>query len=243
MRRFRNLCICFIIFFAVILITHPVFAGEVVYTDIIPGGEFSGYAPGLNALAAGAGTEDSSGALGDYSSAYGYNSASSGTGSTATGAYSGATAHYSTAVGYYASASAENSVALGANSVADQPNTVSVGAPGSERRIVNVAAGVNDTDAVNLLQLNSAVGSGVAEAKRYAALGVAAALAMPSIDMPSQPGKMRLGVELGAYDDAEAVGIGFGYRMNPGMALNLGASVPFGGSGNAAFRGGLTYEW
>ena len=242
MRRFRNLCICFIMFFAVILITHPVFAGEVVYTDIIPGGEFSSYAPGLNALAAGAGTETSSGALGDYSSSYGYNSSASGNGSTAIGAYSGATAHYSTAVGYYASASAENSVALGANSVADQPNTISVGAPGSERRIVNVAPGVNDTDAVNLLQLNSKVDSGVAEAKRYAARGIAAALAMPSIDMPSEFGKMRLGVELGAYDDEEAVGIGFAYRMNHNTALNLGASVPFAG-GNAAFKGGVSYEW
>jgi len=230
-------------FFAVIFIAHPVFAGEVVYTDIIPGGEFSGYAPGLNALSAGAGTEASSGALGDYSSAYGYNSSASGNGSTATGAYSEATAHNSTAVGYYASAPAENSVALGAGSVADQPNTFSVGAPGSERRIVNVAPGINGTDAVNLDQLNSKVDAGVTESKRYAARGIAAALAMPSIDMPSEPGKMRLGVELGAYDDAEAVGLGFGYRMNPSMALNLGASVPFGGSGNAAFRGGLTYEW
>src|SRR5690606_34463927 len=46
-----------------------------------------------------------------------------------------------------------NSVALGAGSVANEPNVVSVGAPGSERRIVNVADGQNAYDAVNVRQL------------------------------------------------------------------------------------------
>ena len=51
-------------------------------------------------------------------------------------------------------ATAANSVALGYNSAATQANTVSVGAVGSERRIVNVADGTGATDAVNLRQLN-----------------------------------------------------------------------------------------
>src|SRR3546814_16396454 len=46
-----------------------------------------------------------------------------------------------------------NSVALGANSLADRANTVSVGSAGAERQITNVAAGTEDTDAVNLAQL------------------------------------------------------------------------------------------
>jgi autotransporter adhesin len=49
---------------------------------------------------------------------------------------------------------ATNSVALGNNSIADEPNTVSVGSVGSERRITNVAPGVNSTDAVNKGQLD-----------------------------------------------------------------------------------------
>ncbi|MQR02495.1 ESPR-type extended signal peptide-containing protein [Glaciimonas soli] len=49
------------------------------------------------------------------------------------------------------------SVAIGANSVATEANTVSVGAVGSERKIVNVATGVNDTDAVNVGQLTKAI--------------------------------------------------------------------------------------
>ncbi|NLC61799.1 MAG: hypothetical protein GX761_11035, partial [Gammaproteobacteria bacterium] len=40
--------------------------------------------------------------------------------------------------------------------VADRANTVSVGAEGSERQIVNVAAGTADTDAANVGQVNAA---------------------------------------------------------------------------------------
>ncbi|MFC5742110.1 YadA family autotransporter adhesin, partial [Dyella tabacisoli] len=50
-------------------------------------------------------------------------------------------------------ADADNAVALGAGSVADKANTVSVGAIGKERRITNVADGVDDTDAANMSQL------------------------------------------------------------------------------------------
>lgn len=42
-------------------------------------------------------------------------------------------------------------IALGADSTL-QDDSVSVGSPGAERRIVNVAAGVEDTDAVNMAQ-------------------------------------------------------------------------------------------
>src|SRR5690606_41157957 len=47
-----------------------------------------------------------------------------------------------------------NSVALGSGSIADRERTVSVGAAGLERQITNVAAGTEDTDAVNVAQLN-----------------------------------------------------------------------------------------
>src|SRR3546814_365670 len=50
-------------------------------------------------------------------------------------------------------ADADNSVALGAGSIADRDNSVSVGSAGNERQITNVAAGTEDTDAVNLAQL------------------------------------------------------------------------------------------
>jgi autotransporter adhesin len=80
------------------------------------------------------------------------------------------TANAQTIVGAEATASAANSVALGYKSAADRgaqaayaayglaaPQTsageVSIGAPGAERQITNVAAGSADTDAVNVAQL------------------------------------------------------------------------------------------
>ncbi|WP_080102292.1 trimeric autotransporter adhesin SadA [Salmonella enterica] len=61
----------------------------------------------------------------------------------------------SVAIGSGSIAAAENSVALGTNSVADEANTVSVGSSTQQRRITNVAAGVNNTDAVNVAQLKA----------------------------------------------------------------------------------------
>ena len=102
----------------------------------------------------------------------------------ALGADSSATGGNSLALGYGAKASAANSVALGAESVTDNPHSstnaadygfgspygalaigvVSVGKPGAERQIQNVAAGLvsaTSTDAVNGSQLyatNQAIG-------------------------------------------------------------------------------------
>jgi len=81
----------------------------------------------------------------------------------------------SIALGAGSSASAANSVALGADAIASRgpqsnyiafglPGTansageVSVGAPGAERQITNVAPGSNPTDAVNLAQLQAVAG-------------------------------------------------------------------------------------
>ncbi|EAB2833231.1 hypothetical protein YS65_004015 [Salmonella enterica subsp. enterica] len=61
----------------------------------------------------------------------------------------------SVAIGSGSIAAAENGVALGTNSVADEANTVSVGSSTQQRRITNVAAGVNNTDAVNVAQLKA----------------------------------------------------------------------------------------
>ena len=59
------------------------------------------------------------------------------------------------AIGEGAVASGEGSVALGVGSVADRANAVSVGSTGANRQIINVAAGTEGTDAVNVSQLNA----------------------------------------------------------------------------------------
>ncbi|EHF8086927.1 adhesin [Escherichia coli] len=67
----------------------------------------------------------------------------------------------SVAIGSGSTAAADNSVALGTGSVADEENTISVGSSTNQRRITNVAAGVNATDAVNVSQLKSSEAGGV----------------------------------------------------------------------------------
>ncbi|WP_265181091.1 YadA-like family protein [Burkholderia cenocepacia] len=69
------------------------------------------------------------------------------------------------ALGANTTAGAANSVALGANAFSNRGNTVSVGRAGAERQVVNVAAGTQATDAVNVSQLKGvtdALGGGAA---------------------------------------------------------------------------------
>jgi trimeric autotransporter adhesin len=121
-------------------------------------------------------------AVGPYASASGYNSAAMGVHTSADGDYgvaigehASASAYQSIAIGSGANvdaaanyglafgrnarveAAAMNSVALGDASVARRNYVVSVGDVGYERQIINVAAGTQDTDAVNFGQLKSYV--------------------------------------------------------------------------------------
>ncbi|MBV7585246.1 hypothetical protein KW851_20620, partial [Pseudomonas sp. PDM33] len=107
-----------------------------------------------------------SGALAQSSISGGYYATAIGTSATATsqratalGGSSKATGNYTTAVGAGATASADNSVALGENALADRTNTVSVGNASASRtrQVVNMAAGTQSTDAVNVSQLTPLV--------------------------------------------------------------------------------------
>jgi autotransporter adhesin len=127
----------------------------------------SDIAVGANARASGVFASAGSSAV-----ALGAQSRASGWGAIALGEFSSANAGFSmalgglsnvdaqngTAIGYQARvlAAADNAVALGVNSVADRANSVSVGSGNMLRQITHVAAGTEDTDAVNLAQLRSA---------------------------------------------------------------------------------------
>lgn len=104
-------------------------------------------------------------AMGNAANADGSNAVALGSGSAALG-------NRSTAVGTGATAQGSDSVAIGYGSVANQSRTVSVGAVGSERRVVNVAAGTGATDAVNKAQLDAE-----AQARIVADVGLANDLA------------------------------------------------------------------
>jgi hypothetical protein len=104
--------------------------------------------------------------MGNYSVALGYTAIALGTDSMALGHDALSSGASSVAIGRDSLARAQNSIALGAGSVADQDNTLSIGAAGAERRITHVDVGINDTDAVNVSQLN-AVSNNVAQAQHY----------------------------------------------------------------------------
>jgi hypothetical protein len=138
---------------------------------------------------------------------------------------------------------ASNSVALGKDSVASEPNTVSVGSPGNERRITNVAEGVNSTDAVNRRQLDAVssrvnTNSANIRANRQnitenaediaqnrqdiielqkdlddAEAGIAAAASLVVIT-PSEPGKTTLNLEGATYSGNYGVGLSVAHRLN-----------------------------
>ena len=103
---------------------------------------------------------------GTNSTALGARTLASATGSSAFGYDAEATAIYSSALGVQAEAKNQYSVALGAYSVTTEDYSVSIGA-GADftgrdelkyRRLVNMAAGRADTDAVNVAQLNDTLG-------------------------------------------------------------------------------------
>ena len=75
----------------------------------------------------------------------------------AIGTYTSVSGTKSVALGYGSNATVENAVALGQGSQATVANTISVGSASNQRRIMNVATGTADTDAVNYAQLKSYV--------------------------------------------------------------------------------------
>ncbi|NPT53451.1 beta strand repeat-containing protein [Paraburkholderia elongata] len=140
------------------------------------------------------------------------------------------------ALGGGSQASGDNSVAIGAGSVADQANTVSVGSEGNERRITNVAPGKTATDAVNLGQMQSAIG----DTARAAYSGVAAATALtmiPEVD----PGKtLAIGVAAATYKGYQAAAVGASARITSNVKVKVGSGI----SGSETTVGaGASYQW
>ncbi|MEH8097265.1 YadA-like family protein [Gallibacterium anatis] len=154
-------------------------------------------------------------AVGDRSTSTGYLS-------TAMGVNSNASGSFSTALGFGAQATAGNSVALGRDAVADQGNTVSVGNSNTKRRIVNVANGTADNDAVNKSQLdaveakvNNKVDAGTVGAPGNASLAVG--------DRSTSTG--YLSTAMGVNSNASggfSMALGFGAQATAGNSVALG---------------------
>jgi autotransporter adhesin len=185
-------------------------------------------AAGINAVASGA----DSVAIGS-----GANAGSDG--ATVIGAKAIVSADNGVAMGSNASVTGANSVALGANSVADEANTVSVGSSGSERRITNVAPGVNSTDAVNVSQLRG-VQQNINHIAKKAYAGVAGATALTMIPDVDAGKKFALGLGVGNYQGTAATAIGFTARLTENIKLRGGVSASSSGSTAGV---GVSYQW
>ncbi len=160
---------------------------------------------------------------------------------TAVGANSLASGNDSVAVGASAQATGNRAVALGAYSVADQANTVSVGSAGNERRITNVAPGLNPGDAVNVAQLG-AVQQQIGDVARIAYSGIAMSMAMAGTYMPNlEGGEKALGVGVGNYRGYGALGINFKALNDDGKsAWGFGVSTT---GKEWGFNFGASWKW
>jgi autotransporter adhesin len=168
--------------------------------------------------------------------ASGANAQASGTNAVAVGANSAATGSSATALGTGATASADHAVALGDSSVADRANTVSVGAAGQERQVVNVAPGVQGTDAVNMNQLSQSMSGAVQQSQSYtdnkvhgarrdAFAGTAAAMAVAALPQAFMPGRGMVAVAGGTYHGEASVALGISKVSETGKWVYKGQAT------------------
>jgi len=195
-------------------------------------------ATGVNAIAIG------TNARATGSVALGVNTLAS-NGGAALGDYSTATGADSAALGPKATATAANAVAIGSGSVANVANTVSVGAAGNERRITNVAAGINQTDAVNVSQLNDFGSRYDSQISRLnervdrTAGGVAMAMAMTGSSLPADK-NVGTAVNVGTFGGRSAIAISQYLRVNRNLVVSGAVGIQ---DNQASGRGGFMLAW
>ena len=168
-------------------------------------------------------------ASGANSTAGGYGAVASGVSSVALGNNASASSTNSVAVGYGAVSTGSNSVALGAGSSdGGAANVVSVGSPGHERTITNVAPGVNPTDAVNVSQLDgllNGVGDAINRVRLQAQAGTALSLAASGLRYDSRPGTTSIAGAASGYANHAGIAFGLGHTSDNGnLRYNIAAS-------------------
>jgi len=136
----------------------------------------------------------------------------------------------------------DGAVVLGNGSTASGSGTVSVGAANAERRITNVAAGINATDAVNVSQLNSGLNNlqgqitglqgqvtglqgQVFDLRETTGFGIAGATAIAMIPDIQGDQRFALGMGVGGFDEFQAVAIGFTGRLTDNVTVKGGVSL------------------
>ena len=182
-------------------------------------------------------------ALGQSSQAFGVNS-------TAVGVAASATGDKTTALGSNTKVTANNSAAVGSDSVAErgaqtyrvdilkEPQVsvgeVSVGSPGQERQITNVAAGSAPKDAVNMEQLtasNTRMRKGIASAAALAGL----------VPDPRSSDENQVAVSVANFNGENA--LAFGYIRRTSVGITVRAAMSYNGSKHVVTNLAASWGW
>ncbi|WP_249961850.1 YadA-like family protein [Histophilus somni] len=138
---------------------------------------------------------------------------------------------------------------------------------GIRRQITNVAAGSEDTDAVNIAQLkglkramqkadvmlNSKIDGIIAkhnvletriqDVKKELQRGLASQAALNGLFQPYGVGKLNFTAAVGGYNSEKAIAVGSGYRFNDKIAVKAGIATNIGHSQGATYNVGFNMEW
>lgn len=125
-------------------------------------------------------------------------------------------------------AKGKNSVSIaGGSTDGGRSNTVSVGAPGHERTISNVAPGVYDSDAATVGQLKAGLNNihgKLDEYKKDSRAGTASAMAIGNLPQSTIPGKGMVSLGGGFYDGESAMAIGLSKMSDDGKWVVKGSA-------------------
>ena len=195
-------------------------------------------------------------ASGKNAIALGSNSRAEKDNAIAVGADANVTGENSIGIGNKSTVSSKNSVALGSNSVASEDNTVSVGSSLNQRRITNVAPGVNRSDAVTVGQLNESFSSlkkytdrkvdsldkKMGDMKTKLTAGIATSMALSGIPQAYQPDSSLVGVSAGTYGGESAIAVGVSHISENGHWIT---KLHAGGNTQNDFGAsvGVGYQW
>ena len=219
----------------------------------------SGYnneAAGIKSTAVGYGNT----VKGNYSGAFGDPNIISGDNSYAVGNNNEIAGHNNFVLGNNVkiASTVENSAAIGNNSTVTESNVISVGSADNKRRIVNVADGINPTDAATVGQLNSVAGQienaiapavqnmqnqlgAVSNEVREVGAMSAALAGLHYVEPSGEEGDKFVGaVAYGGYRGESAGAIGIAYKPNPNFMFSASTSV---GQNYNAYNAGVSLKF
>ena len=141
-------------------------------------------------------------------------------------------------------ATGKNSVSIGGGSTDNgRSNTVSVGAPGHERTISNVANPVKGTDAVNLNYLNNRLANvygDMNDLRDETRAGIASATALGMLPQSTVPGKSLIAIGAGHHKGESAAALGLSGMSDDGKWVFKGG-VSYDSQENTTIGGSIGY--